>query len=109
MKVHTQLGPGLLESAYERCLCHELEKTGIPYQRQIAMPLVYDGIELDCGYRADLLIATEVIIEIKSVDQIQPLHEAQLLTYLRNSPCRIGLLINFNTQSLKDGIRRRVL
>jgi GxxExxY protein len=109
MRVHTRLGPGLLESAYERCLCHEFDKSALTYERQVDLPLDYDGVLLDCGYRADLIVNHEVILELKSVEHILPLHEAQLLTYLRLSQCRIGLLLNFNTLSLKDGIRRRIL
>jgi GxxExxY protein len=107
-RVHTRLGPGLLESVYERCLCHEFNRNEVPYVRQVALPLEYDGVRLECGYRADLIIGDEVILEIKSVEHILPLHEAQLLTYLRLSHCKVGLLLNFNTVSLKDGIRRRV-
>ncbi len=109
MRVHTHLGPGLLENAYERCLCHEFDRNVLPYQRQVDLPLDYDGVHLDCGYRADMIVNHEVIIELKSVEHILPLHEAQLLTYLRLSRCRVGLLLNFNTLSLKDGIRRRIL
>jgi len=109
MRVHTRLGPGLLESAYERCLCHQFDQNALAYERQVDLPLEYDGVLLDCGYRADLIINDAVILELKSVEHILPLHEAQLLTYLRLSRCRIGLLLNFNTLSLKDGIRRRIL
>jgi len=109
MRVHTRLGPGLLESAYERCLCHEFDSNRLPYRRQVNLPLVYDNVSLDCGYRADIIVNEEVILELKCIDHILPLHEAQLLTYLRLSSCRVGLLLNFNTVSLKDGIRRRVL
>src|SRR5580704_15504275 len=109
MRVHTRLGPGLLESAYERCLCHEFDRNALTYARQVDLPLSYDGIFLDSGYRADMIVNDEVILELKSVDHILPLHEAQLLTYLRLSRYRIGLLLNFNTISLKDGIRRRIL
>ena len=109
MRVHTRLGPGLIESAYERCLCHEFDHNALPYQRQVDLPLDYDGVLLDCGNRADLIVNHEVILELKSVEHILPLHEAQLLTYLRLSQCRIGLLLNFNTLSLKDGVRRRML
>jgi len=109
MRVHTRPGPGLLESAYEHCLCHEFERNGLAYARQVDLPLNYDETFLDCGYRADIIVSNEVILELKSVPQILPLHDAQLLTYLRLSGCRIGLLLNFNTLSLKDGIRRRVL
>ena len=109
MRVHTRLGPGLLESAYERCLCHEFDRNALDYARQVDLQLNYDGVVLECGYRADLIVAQTVILELKSVDQILPLHEAQLLTYLRLSNCRIGLLLNFNVCSLIDGIRRRIL
>jgi GxxExxY protein len=108
MRVHASLGPGLLESAYERCLCHELDQNDIPYARQVQLPLNYRGTKLDCGYGADLIVGNEVLLELKSVEQISPLHEAQLLTYLRLSVCRVGLLLNFNTVSLRDGIRRRI-
>jgi GxxExxY protein len=109
MRVHRRLGPGLLESVYERCLCHELGKEGIAFQRQVPLPVPYDDILLDCGYIADVIVEGQVILELKAVERTQPLHEAQLLTYLRLSPCRVGLLINFNTVSLTDGIRRCVL
>jgi GxxExxY protein len=109
MRVHTRLGPGLLESAYEHCLCHEFDQNALPYARQVDLPLEYDGALLECSYRADLIINNEVILELKCVEHILPLHEAQLLTYLRLSRCRTGLLLNFNALSLKDGIRRRVL
>jgi len=109
MRVHTRLGPGLLESAYERCLCHEFSRNALSHQRQVDLPLAYDDVLLDCGYRADIIVNNEVILELKSVERILPLHEAQLLTYLRLSPCRVGLLLNFNTVALKDGIRRCVL
>jgi GxxExxY protein len=108
MRVHTRLGPGLLESAYERCLCHEFDRDVLPYARQVDLPMDYDGVLLDCGCRADIIVNHEVILELKAVEHILPLHEAQLLTYLRLSQCRIRLLINFNALSLKDGIRRRV-
>jgi len=108
MRVHTRLGPGLLESAYEHCLCHEFERNALAYARQVELPLNYDGTLLDCGYRADLIVNNEVVLELKCVERILPLHEAQLLTYLRLSQCRIGLLLNFNTLSLKNGICRRI-
>jgi GxxExxY protein len=109
MRVHTRLGPGMLESAYERCLCFEFERNAIPYTRQVDTPLNYDGVLLDCGYRVDIIVRDEVLLELKCVEHILPVHEAQLLTYLRFSGCKIGLLLNFHTVSLKDGIRRRVL
>ena len=108
MRVHSRLGPGLLESVYERCLCHEFDKHDLPYARQVELPIDYDGIQLECGYRADVIVRNEVVLELKSIECILPLQEAQLLTYLHLSPCRIGLLLNFNTVSLKDGIRRRI-
>ena len=109
MRVHTRLGPGLLESAYEHCLCREFDQNALTYARQVDLPLNYGGVFLDCGYRADVIVNSEVILELKSVEHILPLHEAQLLTYLRLSQCHVGLLLNFNTLSLKDGIRRRIL
>ena len=107
-KVHRALGPGLLESVYEVCLCHELAKREIPFRRQLNMPVVYDGIRLESGYRLDLLVSEAVIVEIKSVEDITPLHEAQLLTYLKLTGKRIGLLLNFNTPTLKDGFKRLI-
>jgi GxxExxY protein len=92
MRVHTRLGPGLLESAYERCLCREFDQNTLAYARQVDLPLTYDGVVLDCGYRADVIVDNEVLLELKSVERILPLYEAQLLTYLRLSQCRIGLL-----------------
>lgn len=109
MRVHRRLGPGLLESVHERCLCHELTQAGIPFQRQVPLPVRYDDTLLDRGYIADIIVDDQAILEIKAAEQILPIHEAQLLTYLRLTECRIGLLINFNTVSLTDGIRRRVL
>ena len=109
IRVHYRLGPGLLESIYETCLCHELGKAAIPFQRQAPLPIVYDDVRLDCAYVADVIVAEQVILEIKSVEQILPLHQSQLLTYLRLTPCRIGLLLNFNTVKLKNGIKRCVL
>ncbi len=106
--VHRELGPGLLESAYEECLCCELQQNGIAFARQVPLPIVYKGIRLDCGYRLDVVVRNEVILEIKSVDQLLPIHDAQLLTYLRLSGSKVGLLMNFNTVILKDGIRRLV-
>lgn len=105
-KVHTQLGPGLLESAYEICLEHELGKVNIGVARQVPLPIIYDGIKLDAGYRIDLLVDEKVIIEIKSVDQLAPIHQAQLMTYLKLAEKKLGLLINFNVMDLKTGIKR---
>jgi GxxExxY protein len=109
MRVHTRLGPGLLESVYHRCLCHELSRAEIPFNQQVQLPIRYDGVEIGSGYLADIIVQNKVILELKSVETLHPLHEAQLLTYLRLSTCRVGLLINFNTVSLTDGIRRRVI
>jgi GxxExxY protein len=108
-KVHSTLGPGLLESAYEECLHYELDKAGFEVIKQKPMPLVYEEKKLELGYRIDLLVESKVIIEIKSVDEVNPVHFAQLMTYLKLSKCRIGFLINFNVQSLKDGIQRIIL
>ena len=109
MRVHRRLGPGLLESVYHQCLCYELSQAGIPFEQQVRLPIRYGDIEIEAGYRADVVVQDEVILEIKSVELISPLHEAQLLTYLRIGSFKVGLLINFNTVSLTDGIRRRVL
>jgi GxxExxY protein len=109
MRVHRRLGPGLLESVYQKCLCHELDRARISFRRQAPLPVSYDDILLYCGYVADIIVDSQVILELKSVERIPPLHESQLLTYLRLSSCRIGLLINFNTVSLADGIKRCVL
>ena len=109
LKVHRALGPGLLESAYEACLLHELLQRGIAVQRQVALPIVYDGLELDAGYRLDLLVAGEVIVEVKAVEALSRLHEAQILTYLKLSRRRLGFLMNFNTCLFKDGVRRIAL
>ena len=106
MKVHTELGPGLLESAYEACLAHELTKRGLKVVSQLALPVKYYGIELDAGYRIHLLVEDRVIVELKAVEKTTPLHEAQLLSYLKLSNKKIGLLINFNVVRLKDGIKR---
>ena len=107
--VHRHLGPGLLESAYEECLCFELAQAGIPHRRQVPLPIVYKDIRLDYGYRKDIVVENELIVEIKAVERILPVHEAQMLTYLRLSRLRAGLLMNFNNVVLKDGLRRFVL
>jgi GxxExxY protein len=107
--IHSTLGPGLLESVYEVCMCHELAKRGIPFERQVHLPVMYDGVRLDAALRIDLFVAKQLIIEIKAVEQTIPLHEAQLLTYLKLMGCRLGLLINFNVPVIKDGIKRRAL
>jgi GxxExxY protein len=108
-RVHSSLGPGLLESAYEECLYYELKKHGLEVTKQKPMPLIYEEIKLDLGYRIDLYIETKVIIEIKSVDALNPVHFAQLMTYMKLAKCRIGFLINFNVHSLKDGIKRIII
>jgi GxxExxY protein len=108
IEVHRCLGPGLLESAYEECLCRELTLQGIPFERQVELPVEYKGEKLDCGYRLDLVVGDLVIVELKAVDEIEPIHEAQLLTYLRLTGFWLGLLINFNVRTLKSGIKRLV-
>ncbi len=108
MKVHTALGPGLLESAYEACLTHELSKRGLKAQSQVGLPVIYDGVKIDVGYRIDVLVEDRVIVELKAVSAVAAIHEAQLLSYLRLSGKRVGLLINFNVLRLKDGIKRIV-
>ena len=107
--MHRFLGPGLLESAYEECLCHELHLWGLLFQRQVDLPVSFKGLKLDCGYKADLIVDDAVILELKCVEKIHPVHEAQLLTYLKLSGKRVGLLINFNVPLLTRGIVRRVL
>jgi len=107
--VHRELGPGLLESAYEECLCYELKDSGIDFARQVPLAVSYKSVRLDCGYRIDVVVARKLLLEIKAVDKLLPIHEAQILTYLRLSRIKVGLLINFNTVVLKDGIRRFVL
>lgn len=109
LKVHMALGPGLLESAYEHCLAYELSQRGHHIVRQLELPIRYDGIELDAGYRIDLLIDGVVIVEVKSVEALAPIHHAQLLTYLKLSQRRIGFLMNFNVKLFKEGLRRLVL
>jgi GxxExxY protein len=108
-KVHSSLGPGLLESAYEACLCHELTRSGVPFQPQASVPIHYEGMRLDCGFRLDLIVEERVVVEIKSVDQLLAVHDSQLLTYLKISGLPLGILLNFNVAHLKNGIRRRVL
>ena len=108
MKVHSALGPGLLESAYEACLLHELRQLGMKVATQVSLPVAYDGIKIDVGYRVDLLVEDAVIVELKAVETLLPIHQAQLLSYLKLSGKRVGLLINFNVPHLKDGIRRMV-
>lgn len=107
--VHRELGPGLLESAYEACLAFELAERGLSVKMQKALPVSYRDVRLDCGYRLDLLVEGKIIIELKTVQRIEPLHEAQILSYLKLSGCKVGLLINFNVKVLKTGIKRFVL
>ena len=109
IEVHRELGPGLLESAYEKCLAHELKEHGVECMTQISLPVAYKGLSLDCGYRVDMIVEGRLIVELKSVDSLQPIHEAQLLTYMKLANIGTGLLINFNTGLLKNGIRRFVL
>ncbi|MBI5162382.1 MAG: GxxExxY protein [Magnetospirillum sp.] len=109
IEVHRVLGPGLLESAYEECLCYELTQAGFPHRRQVPLPVLYKEVRLDCGYRMDVVVDEQVVIELKTGEKLAPLHDAQLLTYLRLSGCRVGLLMNFNVPVLKDGVKRFVL
>ena len=108
IRVHSKLGPGVLENAYEACLEYELKKAGLQVERQKALPIIYDEVSIDCGYRIDLLVNDEVVIELKAVDKIQPIHHAQILSYLRLADKEVGLLINFHEILLKDGIHRKV-
>jgi GxxExxY protein len=109
IEVHRELGPGLLESAYEQCFCHELQIRELAFQRQVELPVVYKGLKLDCCYRLDVVVQDSVVVELKSVEHVLPIHQAQLLTYLRLSGKRVGLIINFNVSTLKNGIVRRIL
>ena len=108
IEVHKKLGPGLLESAYEECLCCEMQLRGIEFKRQVPLQLNYKGVVLDCGYRLDLLVEDKVIVELKSIEGLEPIHEAQMLTYLKLRNAWLGLIINFNVIMLKDGVRRLV-
>jgi len=108
INVHRALGPGLLESAYEACMVYELAQAGLKVEQQKPLPIVYRGVKLECGYRMDLMIDNEIIVEIKSIEKLLPIHQAQLLSYLKLSNCRVGLLINFNIKVLKNGIQRVV-
>ena len=109
MRVHTVLGPGLLESTYLACLAHELRKRGYNVRTQVPVPVVYDGIRIGVGYRLDMVVEETVVVELKAIDRIHPIHEAQLLSYLTLVGCPVGLLINFNSVHLKDGIKRMVV
>jgi len=108
IEVHRHLGPGLLESAYSACLCRELASLDIDFVREKALPVVYKGLELDCGYRMDLVVEDRLVLELKCVDRILPIHEAQLLTYLKLSGLKAGLILNFNCKLMKEGIKRMV-
>lgn len=108
IEVHKSLGPGLLESAYEECLCKEFSLCGVSYKKQYGIPIVYKGIQIDCGYRIDILVEDIVVIELKAVNELLPIHRAQLLTYLKLTRLKLGLLINFNVPVLKSGIKRVV-
>jgi GxxExxY protein len=110
IEVHRALGPGLLESAYEECLCRELDLRGIAFRRQVPLPVEYKGVKLDCGYRLDLIVKDEIILELKCIERILSVHEAQLLTYLKLTGKRVGLIINFNVATLvRGGITRKIL
>ena len=108
INIHRALGPGLLESAYEACMVYDLVKAGLKVEQQKLLPIVYRGVKLECSYRLDLMIEKEVIVEIKSVEKLLPIHQAQLMSYLKLSDCKVGLLINFNVKVLKNGIKRVV-
>ena len=108
IEVHRHLGPGLLESVYEECLCYELSQMGIRFERQVHLPLVYKGIKLQCGHKLDLVVEDSIVVELKSIEDLTPVHQAQLLTYLKTSNKKVGLLINFNVQYLKNGLKRVV-
>ena len=106
LRVHKALGPGLLDSVYEACLAHELAKRGMSFRTQVTLPVRYDGVQLDAGFRVDLLVEDRVIVELKAVETLLPIHEAQLITYLKLSGLRLGLLLNFNVRLLREGMRR---
>ncbi len=108
IEVHRVLGPGLLESAYEACMAYEFVTRGIPFVREVGLPVVYKGVCVDCGFRVDFIVDEKVIVEIKAVEAITPVHEAQVNTYLRLSGCKIGLLLNFNTRRMTDGVKRLI-
>lgn len=109
IEVHKELGPGLLESVYQQCLAYELSKSGIPYRLEVEVPVNYKGVKINCGYRIDVLVDDKIILELKSVEKLAPIHEAQLLTYMKLYKCKLGFLINFNNYLLKDGIKRLIL
>ena len=109
IEVHKHLGPGLLESAYQQCLCHELTLRGIRFEREVDLPVIYKGVRLDCAYRMDVVVEGRVLLELKSIEECAPIPEAKLISYLKISGLRVGLLINFNVKILKDGVMRRVV
>ena len=109
IEVHRALGPGLLESAYEQCLCFELRESGIVHERQVALPVLYKSMRLECGYRMDIVVERSLVVELKTVERFLPIHDAQLLTYLRLGGFKTGLILNFHAPVLKDGIKRLVL
>jgi GxxExxY protein len=109
IEVHKELGPGLLESAYEECLCHEFRLKEINFERQKSLPIIYKDIMLDCGYKLDIIVENAIILELKACEKIEPIHKAQLLTYLKLSNLKLGLLLNFNVPLMRDGIKRVVL
>ncbi|HXB74832.1 MAG TPA: GxxExxY protein [Candidatus Acidoferrales bacterium] len=108
IEVHRHLGPGLLETAYEECLCYELSRRAVQFQRQVALPVYYKGLKLDCGYKLDLVVEDSVVVELKAIEELLPVHSAQLLTYLKSSGKRVGILINFNVPVLTKGLKRMV-
>ncbi|CAN5821769.1 GxxExxY protein [soil metagenome] len=108
IEVHKGLGPGLLESAYEECLCYELNKNGLKFERQVPLPVIYKGVKLECGYRMDIVVENSVIVEVKAVENLIPVHEAQLLSYLKINNKKVGLLMNFHVPILKKGLKRIV-
>ena len=108
IEVHKGIGPGLLESAYEECLAYELAQAGLSFRRQVKLPVTYKGVQLDCGYKLDLIVNEQIILELKAVERIMPIHEAQLLSYLRMMNLRLGLILNFHTSMMKNGIKRIV-
>lgn len=108
IEVHRHLGPGLLESAYEECLCQELQLQAVKFERQVSLPVTYKGISLDCGYKLDIVVEHKIILELKSIIKFEPIHQAQLLTYLKLSGMKLGLLLNFNVPLMKDGLKRVV-
>ncbi len=108
IKVHTALGPGLMESAYQKCMEYELKKDGISVESEVMLPITYENIKIDAGYRIDMFIGNSVIVENKTVEKLLPVHEAQLLTYLKMKPCKVGFLLNWNVPRMKDGIKRMV-